>query len=81
MTVLFIVTYNRDYEESAFAFASRPEAVAHIGETFECEAEPDTVEFWSEVSDTYQASSWKGLQLLALNTETLQIAPSKCDPS
>lgn len=73
MATLYIATYNHDYEESAYAFTSRPAAVAHIAETFECEAEHDTPAFWQEVNETYGEGKWKGLMFFSLDTVSLKI--------
>lgn len=77
MATIFVVTYNRDYQESAAAFNTREAAVADIANSFDCESEPDTESFWREVFDTYQASSWKGFQFLTLDTETLAMADAE----
>lgn len=73
MPKIYLVTYNYDYEETAYAFRTRAEAVADIAETFECESKPDTPEFWQEVNDNYASGDWKGLQFLTLDPATLKI--------
>jgi hypothetical protein len=79
LTLIYLVTYNFDYEESARAFRTRAEAVADIADTFECESEPDTPAFWQEVMDTYGAGNWKGFQFLTLDPATMAIKEARTD--
>ena len=75
--MIYLVTYNHDYNESVEAFRTREEAIASITDAFEPEAEPDTKEFWEEVMEIYEAGNWKGFQFLQLDPETLKI--TECD--
>jgi hypothetical protein len=70
----YLVTYNNDFDESAYAFRTREEAVAHIAETFETECEPDTEAFWVEVTGNYAATGdWKGFMFYSLDAGTMKI--------
>lgn len=73
MNEIFIVIYNRDWEESIVAFETRDAALADIAETFECEAEPGSKAFWQEVHTAYQASTWKGFQFVRVSIPSLKI--------
>lgn len=81
MPPIYLVTYNHDYNESAVAFHTRAEAVADIANNFDCESEPDTPEFWKEVSDIYEASNWKGFQFLKMDQSTLAVTDAGETPS
>lgn len=70
-TTIFVVTYNFDFEESAYAFPDRAKAVAHVAETFECESTQDSPAFWREVFDNYGAGNWKGFAFYTLDPKTL----------
>ncbi|APH74129.1 hypothetical protein [Aquibium oceanicum] len=73
MSKIYIVTFNHDYDESIHAFRTRQEAIVEIADAFGTTRQDDTPEFWKEVSEQYEAGSWKGAQLAVLDTETLQV--------
>lgn len=71
--MIYLITYNYDYEESVHAFPTREAAVDDIARTFECEEKPDTPAFWEEVMRNYSAGNWKGFQFVTLDPATLKV--------
>jgi hypothetical protein len=74
--VIYLVTLNHNYNESAAAFGAKKEALEFIRDSFgimESETGLGTDSFWQAVCEHYEAHSWKGAQFLTLDPNTLEI--------
>ena len=83
MALLYLVTYNHNYNESAQVFRTRAEAVQAIVDAFALDSDDegnpypdrmlDTAEFWQNIMDLCQNDDWKGFMFYTLDTETLEL--------
>lgn len=77
MATIYLVITNYDWEENTRAFATRDEAIEAIADDFDLSPQMKAETFWREVDESYEAGKWKGLQFLALDTDTLIVTDAR----